>query len=44
MWFDIRATSDQVVPIRSEDGRIMTFAEWYPAVDRTWQDRIYRGE
>ncbi|OII61841.1 hypothetical protein BJP40_31055 [Streptomyces sp. CC53] len=29
MWFDQRATSDRIIPLRGPDGRIPTFAEWY---------------
>lgn len=29
MWFDRRATSDDIIPLRGPDGRIPTFAQWY---------------
>ncbi|MFD1150484.1 SMI1/KNR4 family protein [Saccharothrix hoggarensis] len=44
MWLDMRPTSDVVVPIKAEDGRVMRFSEWHLADDTTWWDRIRRGE
>ncbi|MBB5803327.1 hypothetical protein F4560_003095 [Saccharothrix ecbatanensis] len=42
VWFDRRSACDDIVPLRSEDGRPVGFAEWLASPWRHWFDRAVR--